>query len=769
MKNYIKHQEWQIIEEGFDPHMNKISESIFSIGNGRMGQRANFEETYTGETLQGNYVAGVYYPDKTRVGWWKNGYPEYFAKVLNATNWIGIRIAVNGEELDLNTAKVLEFSRVLDMQLGTLTRKFIVELRSGNVLGVEAVRFCSLVDDVAGAICYSITPHNFDGQLSIESSLDGDVKNQDSNYDEKFWTEISKTEHDSFALLTMETKKTAFWVSSGMYTEIHQDGVKLNLEPKFTSKEKYVAQQFTLDVKKAQTTSIYKYAVNLSSENYAKSNIESEAVATLQKIVAKGFDQMRQEQAQAWAGKWQNGDVVIEGDVAAQQAIRFNIFQLHQTYTGEDARLNIGPKGFTGEKYGGSTYWDTEAYCLPFYLATAPQQVAENLLIYRYKQLDKAIENAEKLGFKNGAALYPMVTMNGEECHNEWEITFEEIHRNGAIAFAIFNYIRYTGDQAYLAKYGLEVLIGIARFWAQRVNWSIEKERYVMLGVTGPNEYENNVNNNWYTSTIATWCLKYTIQAIDLVRNMDAVRLTELFAKTNFGEQEETGHWQEIIDKMFYPADEKLGIFLQQDGYLDKEQILVKDLPAADRPLNQKWSWDRILRSCFIKQADVLQGIYFFEEDYDLETIRRNYDFYEPRTVHESSLSPCVHAIIAAKLGDLDRAYEFYLRTSRLDLDDYNNDTEDGLHITSMAGTWLSVVEGFGGMRIKEGALQLHPILPQKWTSYAFKIGFRQALVTVKVSDKQVKLSNESNVDLEIHVFGQANLLKANSNLELNT
>lgn len=768
MKNYIKHNEWQIIEEGFDPHLNKISESIFSLGNGRMGQRANFEETYTGETLQGNYVAGVYYPDKTRVGWWKNGYPEYFAKVLNATNWVGIKISVDGEELDLNTAKVLEFSRVLDMQLGTLTRKFIVELRSGNVLGVEAVRFCSLVDDEAGAIRYSITPQNFDGQLNIESSLDGDVKNQDSNYDEKFWNEISKTEYQDFALLTMETKKTAFWVSSGVYTEIHQNGQALALKPVFASKEKYVAQQFTVDVKKGETTAIFKYAVNLSSENHEKNQLEQAAIATLRKVVDKGFDQMRQEQAKAWASKWQNGDVVIEGDVAAQQAIRFNIFQLHQTYTGEDARLNIGPKGFTGEKYGGSTYWDTEAYCLPFYLATAPQQVAENLLIYRYKQLDKAIENAEKLGFKNGAALYPMVTMNGEECHNEWEITFEEIHRNGAIAFAIFNYVRYTGQESYLAQYGLEVLIGIARFWAQRVNWSIEKEQYVMLGVTGPNEYENNVNNNWYTSTIATWCLKYTIEAIQQVKNADPVRLTELFAKTNFKE-EETLLWQDIIDRMFYPVDEKFGIFLQQDGYLDKEQVLVKDLPESDRPLNQKWSWDRILRSCFIKQADVLQGLYFFEEDYDLETLRRNYDFYEPRTVHESSLSPCVHAIIAAKLGDLDRTYEFYLRTSRLDLDDYNNDTEDGLHITSMAGTWLSVVEGFGGMRVKNGQLHLHPILPAKWTSYAFKIGFRQAVLTVRVESKKVTLRNESNVNLSLNIFGASHQLAANGNLEWNT
>src|SRR5690606_8232097 len=210
-------------------------------------------------------------------------------------------------------------------------------------------------------------------------------------------------------------------------------------------------------------------------------------------------------------------DIAIEGDLGAQQGIRFNIFQLYQTYTGEDERLNIGPKGFTGEKYGGATYWDTEAYCLPFYLATADQHVARNLLIYRYKHLEKAIENAQKLGFKDGAALYPMVTMNGEECHNEWEITFEEIHRNGAIAYAIYDYIRYTGDRDYLAEFGLEVLIGIARFWSQRVHWSERRQLFMMHGVTGPNEYENNVNNNWYTNYLAVWCLKYTLQALDYV------------------------------------------------------------------------------------------------------------------------------------------------------------------------------------------------------------------------------------------------------------
>ncbi|HEX7365994.1 MAG TPA: glycosyl hydrolase family 65 protein, partial [Pelobium sp.] len=428
--------------------------------------------------------------------------------------------------------------------------------------------------------------------------------------------------------------------------------------------------------------------------------------------------------------------------------------------------LNIGPKGFTGEKYGGSTYWDTEAYCVPFYLATAPQQVSKNLLIYRYKQLDKAIENAKKLGFTNGAALFPMVTMNGEECHNEWEITFEEIHRNGAIAYAIYNYIRYTADQNYLVNYGLEVLIGISRFWKQRVNWSGEKQKFVMLGVTGPNEYENNINNNWYTNTLATWCLKHTMEAAAYVEKANPQAYQQLLQKLNF-KSREFGDWEQIIANMYYPEDAGKGIFLQQDGYLDKEQVLVKDLPASERPINQKWSWDRILRSCFIKQADVLQGIYFFEDDYDFATIKRNFDFYEPRTVHESSLSPCVHSILAAKLNDEARAYEFYLRTARLDLDDYNNDTEDGLHITSMAGTWMSVVEGFAGMRIKNNTLHFSPFLPGKWESFTFKINFRGANLKVNISRRQTHITNNSTQDLAIAIHGQVHQLKASSQINI--
>ena len=353
-------------------------------------------------------------------------------------------------------------------------------------------------------------------------------------------------------------------------------------------------------------------------------------------------------------------------------------------------------------------------------MATKGAEVARNLLMYRYNQLDKAIENAKKLGFTGGAALYPMVTMNGEECHNEWEITFEEIHRNGAIAFAIYNYTRYTGDESYLKDYGIEVLIGIARFWAQRVSFSEEKQKYVILGVTGPNEYENNINNNFYTNYLASWCLRYAAEQVTTLQKEDITK-------------EETQQWLHIAQNIYLPYSEKYGVYLQQDGFLDKDLKPVTAIPAEERPLNQHWSWDRILRSPYIKQADTLQGFYFFEDHFTKEELQRHYEFYEPFTVHESSLSPCVHSVLASALGKTDEAYTLYLRTARLDLDDYNKEVHEGLHITSMAGTWLSIVEGFAGMRVKNGKLHFTPRLPKHWESLSFKVIFQGEIKEIKL------------------------------------
>ncbi|WP_026711688.1 glycoside hydrolase family 65 protein [Flavobacterium filum] len=761
-QDYIIPDNWSIIEEGFEQDLVKSSESLFSIGNGAMGQRANFEEKYSGKTFQGSYIAGIYYPDKTKVGWWKNGYPEYFAKVLNAPNWIGINIEINGENLDLtNCAAVKNFRRELNMKEGWYHRSFLATLQNGTEIEVQVRRFLSLDLDEVGVINYQVTPLNQDAKIVFKPYIDAGVHNEDANWEEKFWEPLHVKNSANEAFVTARTFKTNFTATTFMHNSILMNGKNVNPSPSnVASSHDKIEFSYEVSIAKNQSATIQKiggYTVSMNHEN-----TEEAAKNVVSKAVSIGYDQLLANQIQAWAKIWEMSDITIDGDVKAQQGIRFNIFQLNQTYLGKDSRLNIGPKGFTGEKYGGSTYWDTEAYCIPFYMATKDQQVARNLLTYRYNQLDKAIENAGKLGFKNGAALYPMVTMNGEECHNEWEITFEEIHRNGAIAFAIFNYYRFTGDYSYIPEKGLEVLIGIARFWHQRATYSTYRNQYVILGVTGPNEYENNVNNNFYTNYIAKWCIDYTVEQIQKIEKEYSSDYTRILNKVKLSTAE-INHWKEVADNMYFPYSEEHGVYLQQDGFLDKELVKVHDLDKSQRPINQKWSWDRILRSPYIKQADTLQGFYFFEDHFSKEQLEKHFDFYEPFTVHESSLSPCVHSIQAAVLGRMEQAYTFYLRTSRLDLDDYNKEVHEGLHITSMAGTWMSIVEGFGGMRVKNETLHFEPKIPAQWKGYSFKINFRNQILKVSVHANETKFSLEGEKPITVFVNGKEVLVEPDS------
>ena len=761
-KDYIKPYEWSIIEEGFDPENVEASESLFSIGNGSMGQRANFEENYSGKTFQGSYIGGIYYPDKTRVGWWKNGYPEYFAKVLNAPNWIGIDIQINKTKLDLNTCKVSNFKRELNMKEGWLSRSFNAILETGEEIQVETKRFISLEYNETGAIEYAVRALSFSGEISFAPYIDAGIVNEDSNYDEYFWEILKIVNGQNNGCILSKTLKTAFHVATAMEVSFALNDKKVEVAQHTEVEEKSLHYTYKLPVSKGDTATIYKYGSCVSSLNYQKEDLIEAAFNNVKKAYNLGFSQLLESQKNSWANIWHTADIIIVGDIRAQQGIRFNIFQLNQTYLGTDARLNIGPKGFTGEKYGGSTYWDTEAYCIPFYMATKDASVAKNLLLYRYNQLDKAIENAQKLGFKNGAALYPMVTMNGEECHNEWEITFEEIHRNGAMIYGIYNYVNYTQDFEYVPKFGLEVIIAVARFWHQRANFSEAKNQYVILGVTGPNEYENNVNNNFYTNYLAKWCIQYAVECLNRVETAYPEDFNRVMDKSKLTD-EEIKEWLKIAENMYFPFSLDHNVYLQQDGFLDKELIPVAELESSERPINQKWSWDRILRSCYIKQADVLQCMFFFENKFSKEDLERHFDFYEPLTVHESSLSPCVHSILAASIDRMPKAYEQYVRTSRLDLDDYNHEVHEGCHITSMAGTWMSIVQGFGGMRVwEDGNLSFSPQIPKEWKSYSFTINFRGNIIKVYKSQTECKFFNESENEVKMMVNSNEILIQAN-------
>lgn len=739
---------WKIKTSKFDPQNKRLQESITSLGNGYMGMRGNFEETYSGDTHQGTYFAGVWYPDKTRVGWWKNGYPDYFGKVINGINFIGVILKVDGVVIDLAKVPYEDFYLELDMRNGLLKREYRAILNDKEVL-VSFQRFISLDQAELAMIKVGLTMVKGSADVELIPYLDGNVKNEDSNYEEVFWLKDEQEASENSCVM-MTTKPNDFGIEQFTVTAMMANHFSKETESTFSSTEKYVAETFQCGLAEEESVFLEKAVVVVTSRDVSKEHQVLQAKELLAKALANSFEELLAKQTSAWAARWQQADIEIVGDDEAQQGIRFNLFQLFSTYYGEDERLNVGPKGFTGEKYGGATYWDTEAYIIPMYLSVAGKDITKQLLKYRHQQLPGAFHNAKQQGLKG--ALYPMVTFNGIECHNEWEITFEEIHRNAAVAHGIYNYTTYTGDDTYLLTEGIDVLVAISRFWADRVHFSKRENKYMLHGVTGPNEYENNVNNNWYTNTMAAWVLRYTLSQLDKV----TVEKSEELAVSHT----EKALWQDIVDKMYYPEDSDLGIFVQHDTYLDKDLRPVSELSPDELPLNQHWSWDRVLRSPFIKQADVLQGLYFLNHEFTEEEKRRNFEFYEPMTVHESSLSPCIHSILAAELGMEEKAVEMYQRTARLDLDNYNNDTEDGLHITSMSGSWLSIVHGFAGMRTLTGELSFSPFLPKNWETYQFKLTYRDRLISVKVTSDSVDFTLISGEALDLVVYGESYTLK---------
>ena len=743
MKRIFEIDPWKVITHNFDPKDKRLQESMTAIGNDYMGMRGNFEEGYSGDSLQGTYLAGVWFPDKTVVGWWKNGYPKYFGKTPNAPSFIGIGITVNGEKVDLAKVKFDDFELALDMHQGLLTRSFVYEGKDVKVK-FEFERFLHIIQKEAALIKVKATVLEGHAKIDFDSTLDGTVVNEDSNYGDRFWIPLGEDKDEKS--IQVKTKANPYDVPQ--FTVLLKESLRHNGETvngDVTTEDAKLSEKFSVDLNENESYELEKDVIVVTSRDVEDKDQAAVADNLMKKLQAKSFDENLADHTEAWKKRWETSDVEIAGDDAAQQGIRFNICQLFMTYYGEDKRLNVGPKGFTGEKYGGATYWDTEAYIVPMYLAVTKPSVTRALLQYRHDQLPGAYHNAKEQGLPG--ALFPMVTFNGIECHNEWEITFEEIHRNADIPHAIAMYTDYTGDDSYVKNEGMDVLVGTARFWAARVHWSKWRNKYVMHGVTGPNEYENNVNNNWYTNMLAKWCLNYANEIADKV---DADKTAELGLTS-----EERAKWHEIADNMYLPEDKELGIFVQHDTFLDKDLTPVKDLPQDQLPLNQHWSWDRILRSPYIKQADVLQGIYYFVERFTQEQKERNFDFYEPLTVHESSLSPSIHAILAADLHKEDKAFEMYSRTARLDLDNYNNDTNDGLHITSMTGSWLAIVQGFAGMRVIDDELQFAPFLPKEWTGYKFRINFRGRLLSISVSQEGTQIDLLKGDDLTIKLNGK--------------
>ncbi len=743
---------WSIIENKFDSSKMIDSESIFSLGNGKIGQRGNFEEDFSNNKTIGNYISGIYFRDKTKVGWWKKGYPDYFAKMVNCPNWNKIRITINNELLDLNKCEILFYKRELNMKEGWCERKALITTNNSIKIEIQSKKFISLKRKNIGAINYKIKVFDNNIKVKVLPCIDINIRNNDSNWNEPFVTTINSISKNNLGIVNSSVINSEFEISTFFKTFYSINNKKIDANYIESNDKNLIGCSSKFLLNKNDELTLFKVGGYVNSNDSEKKYFNDIIKKECDNALKAGFIDLCKENIEEWNKIWEDSDIIINGDVKSQQAIRFNIFQLNQTFNGNDPNLNIGPKGFTGEKYGGVTYWDTEAYCVPFYLGTKHSDVAKNLLNQRYNQLENAIKNAEKIGLNHGAALYPMVTVNGEECHNEWEITFEEIHRNAAIAQAIKKYIIFTDDFKFLENKGIKILIAISRFWEQRVNFSSLLNKYVILGVTGPNEYENNIDNNWYTNYSAKWCLEYTIYQLSEIAKRSN-RSNEFLYKENGLSRDEISSWKKIIENIHLPYSKELNVFIQNDGFLNKDLKPINNIPQSQRPINQNWSWDRILRSPYIKQADVLQGFYFFEDDFSKTELVSNFKFYEQFTVHESSLSACIHSILASRINNIDKAYDYYVRASRLDLDDYNKEIKQGLHITSMGGSWMSIVEGFAGLRIKNDKIYFDTKIPKKWESYSFKVNIKNRKIEIKIDQKSTsaKLISGDKINLIIN------------------
>ncbi|MBP5197614.1 MAG: hypothetical protein J6033_01030 [Lachnospiraceae bacterium] len=423
---------------------------------------------------------------------------------------------------------------------------------------------------------------------------------------------------------------------------------------------------------------------------------------------------------------------------------------MFQTYHGAVKGTNIGAKGLTGEAYNGNAFWDTETYCLPFYLFH-DRNAAKNLLYFRYATLDEAKHRARALDCKG--AFYPIATISGRECCDLWQHASLQLQASTAVAYGIWLYEKITGDESFLEEYGLEMLIEISRMLATRGDFNPERTEYGYYCVMGPDEFQMMVNNNCYTNYMGKFTFEYTLDIMEKMKKENPGRLKSIKSKVSFDE-DETDDWKEKAEKMLILYDEKTKLFEQHKGFFDLPSLDVDSIPVEDFPLYSHWSYDRIYRNNMIKQPDVLMFLLLFNSSFTQDEIRANYEYYEPKCIHESSLSPSVHSIIAEQLGKYDEAIDFFKFATRMDLDNYNRNSGEGLHTTSIAAAWMNIVYGFGGFRSDGEVLSFAPKKPTDWQGYNFRIVYGGAVISVEVKGEEVSIKTLGGEKISVKVYG---------------
>jgi maltose phosphorylase len=725
---YLVCDPWRIIEEGWSRERNRVSESVFSLANEYMGIRGYAEEGVNAESLQGSYFNGIY--EEVDLAKSYKGIVTKTHFMVNSVDWLYTEVYAGDEKLDMASSKIDNFRRELDMRKGKLCRSFYWHTQSGPVIHFEFIRFLGMekANEAFQKINCTVSGGDINLTVVIANSF-----NTGHGWDKRnYWNLLHSDWLDNGAAIHAQTMRTKQQVFSG-FTFKASEGAQWEK----SIAEKAAGYRIFMSLKNGDKAWIEK-----SIYNYVAKKREAATGPVWEygwSAVSGGlsdFDTALEQQRKYWGAFWKNSDIRIEGDTLNQQGIRFCIFQMQQTYNGSDPGNNIGAKGLTGEAYNGHAFWDTETYCLPFYLFSNPQ-AARNLLSFRYATLDAATERARQLDCKG--ACYPIATLNGEEGCNLWQHASLQFQPSTAVAYGIAHYVKVSGDEEFLYGQGVEMLIEISRFLVSRGAWNNDGTGFGFYAVMGPDEFHMMVNHNCYTNFMAKKTLEYTEQTLRKMEGMLPERYKLLCDKTGFS-QDERNNFTLCAEKMIILFDEKTKLFEQHEGYYRLPRIDIAKIPITDFPLYDNWSYDRIYRTSMIKQPDVLMFLFLYNPDFSEEVKRANYEYYEPNTIHESSLSPSIHSIFACELGKSDEAFRFFGFATRMDLDNYNRNAAEGLHTTSIAAAWMNIVYGFGGFRCDGEKLILAPMLPLQWAEYEFGILYRNVHIRVRVSKAEVTL-----------------------------
>ena len=749
--------DWTLIEPHFDPKQLRARETVFTIGNGYLGTRGSFEEGYP-QALPATLMRGVY-----------DDAPVIYTELANCPDWLSLVVIVNGERFRLDRGTILHYERQLDLRHGLLKRSVRWRSPNGETLDLQFERFASLADrPVLGLRC-QITPIDFNGTIEVQSSLNGYPENQGFDH----WEQLDQGELEQGIEqgIWLQVRTRTSHIELVIAAKIAVIGTEASFQA--ASPPGYHTLTTTFMAAAGQIISVEKVVTVFTSQE-----TEMPVQAAQTKLAAlSSYALLLEAHQQAWDAVWQHSDIEIEGDRTAQLAVRYNLFQLFISASSHHDRVSIPAKTLSGFGYRGHIFWDTEIFMLPFFTLTQPA-IARNLLTYRYHTLEGARRKAAHRGYQ-GAMFAWESAATGDEVTPKTSIPTDpyaeavriwvrdrEIHLSADIAYAVWHYWQATGDDDWLRDYGAEIILDTALFWMSRLEWNPKQDRYELCGVIGADEYHEQVNNNAFTNRMVQWHLEKAVAVYDWLQHRFPVgeasqnenHATALAQKLQLTSEHRLS-WQAMIAKLYIPYDVETGLIEQFEGFFQLQDIDLNDYEPRDRSIQAVLGIDETNQRQVLKQPDVLMLLYLMRDTQAVtdhpDTLQKNWDYYAHRTdsTYGSSLTPAIHAILAANLGAPADAYQQFMRAAMVDLEDNRGNTEDGIHAASAGGVWQAVVFGFGGIQLKDSGPVATPQLPPTWTRLKFKLHWRGIWHNFDLAPSLPQASDSHNPDIQGFIF----------------